>query len=319
MTDLPIPVYDPAFTVRSETYIIEAPAALVWKILTDLPNYGAWNPFCIAATSTLEMGAPVDMTLSNYTMPGETYPNCEHVCAKIPGRLISWELRAEDSVYPARRDQVIEPLGPERCAYYSTDAFFGPNAPHVMYFCGAWVKRAFDDTGRALKARAETLHNEDRLRRLEDLEAIKQLKYNYARALDTCNTAQLETLFTEDAEIDYRGGTYRLALQGRAAIVAALGQAFHAGLVAAHTMHMPVIEVSGDTATGSWTLRDYALNLNEGNSVTEGAAHYRDRYVKRDGRWLIAFSEYDRLYERVYQDPTPGLTAHLLGTIHAGR
>jgi len=25
----------------------------------------------------------------------------------------------------------------------------------VMYFCGAWVKRAFDDTGRALKARAE--------------------------------------------------------------------------------------------------------------------------------------------------------------------
>jgi hypothetical protein len=158
MNDLEIPVYDPATTVRSETYVIEAPAELVWDILTDLPRYGEWNPFCIAATSTLEIGAPVNMKLANYTMPGETFPNVEHVCAKVPGRLISWELRAEDSIYPARRDQVIESLGPERCAYYSTDAFLGANAPHVMYFCGAWVKRAFDETGRALKAHAESRH-----------------------------------------------------------------------------------------------------------------------------------------------------------------
>jgi hypothetical protein len=27
-----------------------------------------------------------------------------------------------------------------------------------MNFCGGWVKRAFDDTGRALKQRAEAMH-----------------------------------------------------------------------------------------------------------------------------------------------------------------
>jgi len=155
INDLPIPAYDPAVTVRSERFMIEAPAGVVWDIILDMPRYGEWNPFCIEAECTLELGAPMRMVLNNYTMPGETFPNVEYICALVPQRLISWELRAEDSIYPARRDQVIEALGPARCLYYSTDAFLGQNAPHVMYFCGAWVKRAFDDTGRALKARAE--------------------------------------------------------------------------------------------------------------------------------------------------------------------
>ena len=60
--------------------------------------------------------------------------------------------------YPARRDQVIETLGPDRCRYYSTDAFLGETGIHVMRFAGSWVKRGFDDTARALKARAEELY-----------------------------------------------------------------------------------------------------------------------------------------------------------------
>jgi len=157
------PAYDPATTVRSDTVTIEAPASIVWEILTDLPRYGEWNPFCFSAQSTLEMGAPVEMQLNSYTMPGETYPNVEYVCAKWPERMISWELPDTEAMpYPARRDQVIEALGPDRCAYYSTDAFFGPNARHVMFFCGAWIKRAFDDTAHALKARAEAMHAEQK-------------------------------------------------------------------------------------------------------------------------------------------------------------
>jgi hypothetical protein len=155
------PPYDPAFTARSETVTIDAPASVVWEVLTDLPNYGEWNPFCFAAESTLEMGAPLHMQLNNYTMPGETYPNVEFICANVPERLLSWELHHTDAMpYPARRDQVIEALGPERCTYYSTDEFFGPNAPHVMFFCGGWVKRAFDDTAQGLKRRAEQIYRD---------------------------------------------------------------------------------------------------------------------------------------------------------------
>jgi hypothetical protein len=155
------PPHNPALTARSETVTIDAPASIVWEVLTDLPKYGEWNPFCFGAESTLEIGAPLHMQLNSYTMPGETYLNVEYVCANVPERLLSWELHHTDAMpYPARRDQVIEALGPDQCTYYSTDEFFGPNGPHVMFFCGGWVKRGFDDTAQALKRRAEHIYNE---------------------------------------------------------------------------------------------------------------------------------------------------------------
>lgn len=150
---------DPDAIVRSERVEIDAPAAIVWEILVDLPRYGEWNPFCIAAVSTLAMGAPVAMTLKSYIEPDAVFPNCEYVCAFEPGRLLSWELPYNEAwPYPARRDQVIEPLGENACAYHSTDAFLGPHGIHVMRFAGPWVKRAFDDTAHALKARAEAMY-----------------------------------------------------------------------------------------------------------------------------------------------------------------
>lgn len=157
------PYVDPDAIVRSERVEIDAPASIVWDILTDMPRYGEWNPFCIEAVSTLEMGAPVHMKLQSYVVPGEVVPNCEYVCAFEPERLLSWELGYDPAwPYPARRDQVIETLGPDRCAYYSTDAFLGENGIHVMRFAGPWVKRAFDDTALALKARAEAFHKQKR-------------------------------------------------------------------------------------------------------------------------------------------------------------
>jgi hypothetical protein len=155
----PIEGLDPDAITVSETVDIAAPARVVWQVLTDMPRYNEWNPFCVKAESTLEMGAAVNMKLMNYAVPGSIVPNCEFICALEPERLISWALPHSDAwPYPARRDQVIEPTGAESCRYFSTDAFLGTNGIHVFRFAGPWVKRAFDDSGRALKARAEELY-----------------------------------------------------------------------------------------------------------------------------------------------------------------
>src|SRR4051812_34036771 len=66
----PFAAYDRETLVASDPVEIEAPAAIVWQVLTDMPRYGEWNPFCVGARSTLEMGAPVFMTLVDYTTPG---------------------------------------------------------------------------------------------------------------------------------------------------------------------------------------------------------------------------------------------------------
>ena len=153
--------YDTANVVTSETVVIEASLTLVWEILTDLDRYGEWNPFCVKASSTMEMGAPVYMSLVNYPNPGGLLQGCEYICAWEPERRLAWEARwHEDWPYAARRDQFIEPGADGHCRYWSTDAFLGENGVHVMRFCGPWVKRAFDDTAYALKARAEAMHAE---------------------------------------------------------------------------------------------------------------------------------------------------------------
>lgn len=155
----PVLGFDPDAVVVSDTVEIAAPASVVWAILTDLPRYGEWNPFCIRAVSTLEMGAAVDMTLVNYLVPGTLVPNCEYICAFEPEKRLSWAAPdIEAWPYPAVRDQIIEATGPQSCRYHSTDAFLGRNGIHVMRFAGPWVKRAFDDSARALKARAEAMH-----------------------------------------------------------------------------------------------------------------------------------------------------------------
>ncbi|WP_226016602.1 SRPBCC domain-containing protein [Novosphingobium sp. FKTRR1] len=154
----PVSGFDPDAVTVSQTVEIAAPARVVWQVLTDMPRYNEWNPFCVRAESTLELGAAVNMTLMNYAVPGSLVPNCEFICAIEPERLISWEMVHSDFwPYPARRDQVIEATGPASCRYFSTDAFLGANGIHVFRFAGPWVKRAFDDSAHALKARSEAL------------------------------------------------------------------------------------------------------------------------------------------------------------------
>lgn len=162
LADDPVSGFDPDAVTVSETVEIAAPARVVWAVLTDMPRYAEWNPFCVRAVSTLEMGAAVDMTLVNYAVPGTLVPNCEYICTFEPERMISWEMVHSDFwPYPARRDQVIEPTGDASCRYFSTDAFLGNNGIHVFRFAGPWVKRAFDDSARALKARAELLYAQE--------------------------------------------------------------------------------------------------------------------------------------------------------------
>ena len=115
------------------------------------------------------MGAPVNMKLKSYITPDEFFDNCEFICAFEPEKMISWELPYSDEwPYPARRDQIIESLGPEKCSTIHR-CLSGDNGIHVMRFAGPWVKLAFDDTAHALKAHAEALYNKKKLSFFENI------------------------------------------------------------------------------------------------------------------------------------------------------
>ena len=148
----------PANLVTSITVDIDAPASVVWEVLTDFPRYGEWNTFCVGLETTGRIG---DFVYMQVRIPGTdtVIPVNEILVACESGRLLSWEQRpTDDNKDAARRDQYVEADGAERCRYFTTDQFLGINAETIMREHGGWVKQGFDQCARDVKQRAEALH-----------------------------------------------------------------------------------------------------------------------------------------------------------------
>lgn len=133
---------------------------------------------------------------------------------------------------------------------------------------------------------------EQRIARLEDIEAVKQLKYTYAQVLDEgYDPERVAALFTEDGlwSISGVGGT----AQGRENIKrhsANLGKDIIWGQ---HNMFAPVIKVADDgmSAEGDFylvcLLTMVAPGTPDGKEAYVLAGKYHDKYVKIDGKWYI--------------------------------
>jgi uncharacterized protein YndB with AHSA1/START domain len=143
--------------ITSVTVEIAAPARVVWDVLTDFPNYPQWNPYTVAAVSTLEIGTSIDLTLPNPDGSEGTFLNREWVRVVAPPHHLRYDTAEEMPGIFAVRDQWITELGPDRCTYHTTDTISGKWADKVMEMTGNWVKAGFDSVAHALKARAEQL------------------------------------------------------------------------------------------------------------------------------------------------------------------
>ena len=144
--------------VTSITVEINAPASLVWEVLTDLDNYGQWNSFCFGIQCGMQINDAVEMMVRN-PITDETFPVVEYLVACAPAQLLSWEQRpVPENKDAARRDQYVQAIDAHRCTYFTTDQFLGINADTIMQEHGVWVKQAFDNVARDLKQRAEALH-----------------------------------------------------------------------------------------------------------------------------------------------------------------
>ncbi len=150
---------------------------------------------------------------------------------------------------------------------------------------------------------------------LMDIEAIRQVKHAYFRCIDTANFEELAELFHEDVLVHFVGGNYEWKLRGKEEYLNAVKGAFTREAVGHHNGHHPEIQILSETeATGIWYLADNMWVMNY-NFFTTGTAVYWDRYLKVGGRWTIAETRYERIYEinRALEERPP-LAAHYLGT-----
>ena len=144
---------------------------------------------------------------------------------------------------------------------------------------------------------------------LVEIEAIKNVKYRYLRAVDTRDWELLATTLTEDATSAYSSG--KLSYNGRDAIIGFLRESMpEKEMLTSHKVHHPEIELTGpDTADARWGLEDVVIILSAGLSL-RGAAYYEDKMVKVGGQWRIAHTGYRRLYEEMSPRKDENITDH---------
>ena len=139
---------------------------------------------------------------------------------------------------------------------------------------------------------------ERRIRALEEIEAIKRLKYRYWRCLDLKKWDDLAECFTTDATVSYGDGRYRFS--GIEAIMKFLRDSLsvETGSVTIHHGHHPEIDLTGDaTARGTWALYNYLFNEKQGRGVWIGA-FYHDAYIKLGGEWKQRHVGYETVFHQ---------------------
>lgn len=125
---------------------------------------------------------------------------------------------------------------------------------------------------------------EQRLTRMEDIEAIKQLKAEYCDICDDDhNPDRITTIFAEDGI--WEGAGFGKA-QGHAAIRELFKKFQTLISFSQHQVLNPVIKIDGDRATGIWYFFG-PFTFYKNNQAKWLAARYQDDYVKLNGEWKI--------------------------------
>lgn len=129
--------------------------------------------------------------------------------------------------------------------------------------------------------------------------ALSTQMARYCRTLDAKDWDGYAALFMEDVEFDMRPAGGDL-FHNRADAMTMVRDSL-TGAITAHQVHTPDIELNGDSAEVVWAMQDRVLFAPDrakgiGFSGLTGYGHYRQSWVRRDGRWRISKHTLSRLH-----------------------
>ena len=153
---------------------------------------------------------------------------------------------------------------------------------------------------------------EERIARLEAIEAIRALKYRYFQACDRKQPDIVRECFcTGKVILDYgRVGSF----DNREDMLAVFTELACAGhIVEMHHGQNPQIEIlDADNARATWGLYYHMIDTRR-ELVTQLAGFYDDVYRREEGQWRIAGSRYEVTSTQIFE-----LTEGLAKAIFAG-
>ncbi|WP_425291097.1 nuclear transport factor 2 family protein [Spirosoma linguale] len=131
---------------------------------------------------------------------------------------------------------------------------------------------------------------EERLQQIEDRMALKALVDEFSILADRKDVATQVLLFTEDAKVEtMNNGQAVSALVGRKQIGDAFANFLALFEVVYHINGQQTVTIAGNKASGiSYCEVTLVGDQNGKKMKTKMGVHYKDEYVKQNGKWLIA-------------------------------
>ena len=125
---------------------------------------------------------------------------------------------------------------------------------------------------------------EQRIRDLEDRDAIKELTARYCWHVAHGEGEAVARLFTEDGVLDVRDGHFE-AVRGGKALLEFYRASVNKPEMAVPFIHNHIIVLGGDSAHGTCMID---ARFDRGGASVIAAGWYDDKYRRVGGRWLFA-------------------------------
>jgi hypothetical protein len=134
---------------------------------------------------------------------------------------------------------------------------------------------------------------ERRVRAIEDIAAITEVKLVYLRGCDRKQPEVLRGCFTPDAVIDFEAFPVFTERDKFIDVYTQFGCV--PNVLDMHHMQNPIITLTGDdTAEGLFDLYFFQIDT-KARTLIQLASSYEDSFVRRDGRWLMSRTKSRRL------------------------
>ncbi|MGH8505278.1 MAG: SRPBCC family protein [Stenotrophobium sp.] len=134
---------------------IDAPAARVWEVITDLKRYPEWNPFMRECSTTFKPGDPIDMKVQLMAKP---QPQREWVLEYVEGKRFAYNMKPVPAgALSSFRSHEVEALSDHRTRYRSYFHLKGWLMPLVRALLGARLQKGFAGMTQGIQQRAEKI------------------------------------------------------------------------------------------------------------------------------------------------------------------
>ena len=140
--------------VIEKTLEINAPAAIVWEVITDLGKYREWNPFLLECRTSFKPGDPIDLTVKLMAKP---QAQREWVVEYVEGRRFAYRMKPVPGSLSSFRSHEVTPLGADRCRYHSYFHLAGWMRHLVVALLGGRLQAGFAGMTAGIQQRAEAL------------------------------------------------------------------------------------------------------------------------------------------------------------------